>query len=47
MAWNTPNAVSTALSPAPPCSGDPPVANRVSRPTTSMSCTYVPMSQAV
>ena len=39
MPWNTPNAVSTDESPAPPSRRDRPVTNRVSRATTSMSAT--------
>ena len=38
MPWKTPNAVSRLESPAPPRSGDPPVANREVSDTTSMSC---------
>ncbi len=37
--WNTPYAVRTEESPAPPCASDRPVANRVVSDTTSMSAT--------
>jgi len=47
MAWKTPYAVSTALSPAPPRSGDRPVTNALCSATMSMSATSVPTSHAV
>ena len=39
MPWNTPKAVSTEESPAPPLASERPVAQRVSCATTSMSAT--------
>ena len=47
MPWNTPNAVSTDESPAPPFGTVRPVTWRDSRAMMSMSSLYVPMSHAV
>ena len=47
MPWNTPYAVSTDESPAPPCATVRPVTKSHSRATTSMSTEKVPTSQAV
>ena len=47
MPWNTPYAVSTELSPAPPWATVRPVTKSHSRATWSMSGLKVPMSQAV
>ncbi len=47
MPWNTPYAVSTELSPAPPWATVRPVTNEHSRAMWSMSGELVPTSQAV
>ena len=47
MPWNTPYAVSTELSPAPPWAVVRPVTKEHSRAMSSMSTEKVPTSQAV
>ena len=47
MPWNTPYAVSTELSPAPPWATVRPVTKAHSRAMWSMSTEYVPTSHAV
>ena len=47
MPWNTPYAVSTELSPAPPWATVRPVTKEHSRAMSSMSAEKVPTSHAV